>query len=262
MGAQQERRLLFGEAAEQYDAARPSYPAELIDDVVAFAPATTPDVLEVGAGTGKATLLFAARNTRVVATEPGDGMVDVLRRNCAGLDNVTIEQTDFETFDAGDRAFDVVTAAQSWHWVSGTRYDRAAELLRPDGAIALFWNLATLADSPVRRAITAAYREHAPDSSIHVAPIGHDSYDAESRARAAEIDASGRFRSVVRRTYWWPATYRAREYADMTATHSDHLMLADDERRRLADAVTAAIDSGGGTVTLDYGTELFLARRA
>lgn len=262
MPAEAERRLLFGTVAERYDAARPSYPAELIDDVVAFVPTPAPDVLEVGAGTGKATLMLAARETDVVAIEPGDGMVKVLRRNCAGLDNVTIDQTSFEEFEPAGRTFDVVAAAQSWHWVSGDRYDRAASLLRPDGAIALFWNLATLRDSPLRRAITAAYRDHASGSSLHVPPTVYDSYDAEHRTWAAEIDASGRFGSVVRRTYWWSATYDGREYADMTGTHSDHLLLTDTERQRLADAVTAAIDAHGGGITLDYGTELLLARRA
>lgn len=261
MDTANERRLLFGTVAENYDAARPSYPSELIDDVLAFVPAATPDVLEVGAGTGKATLLFAARDTRVVATDPGDGMVEVLRRNCAGLDNVTVEHTDFERFAPGERRFDVVAAAQSWHWVSGDRYNRAADLLRPSGALALFWNLAVLPDSPLRRALTAVYRDHAPDASIHVPPTDRQSYDAEHQSRVAEIDASGRFGSVVRRTYWWSATYTSREYADMTGTHSDHLLLAEADRPRLADAVTAAIDSLGGEITVDYGTDLFLARR-
>jgi hypothetical protein len=51
---------VFGEVAELYDQARPSYPAVLFDDVIAFAP-QSPRVLEVGAGTGKATVLLAER---------------------------------------------------------------------------------------------------------------------------------------------------------------------------------------------------------
>lgn len=261
MALEQERRLRFGSVAQQYDAARPSYPTELIDDVVAFAPNTPPDVLEVGAGTGKATVLFAARHAHVVAIEPGDGMVEVLRRNCAGHDGVTVAATDFESFDAGGRTFDTVAAAQSWHWVGDDRYGKAAALLRPRGALALFWNLATLPDQGMRRAVIAAVREHAPDASIRVPPTGRESYDVENRAQAAEIASSGRFGSVVRRAYWWSATYTARGYADMTSTQSDHLVLPVGDRHRLTDAVAAAIDSRGGEITIDYGTELFLARR-
>jgi hypothetical protein len=51
---EREQGTVFGEAAELYDQARPSYPEALIDEVIAFAP-PSPRVLEVGAGTGKAT---------------------------------------------------------------------------------------------------------------------------------------------------------------------------------------------------------------
>jgi hypothetical protein len=54
------RRLAFGSVAELYDRSRPSYPPALVDDVLGLV-GVAPRVLEVGAGTGKATVLFAAR---------------------------------------------------------------------------------------------------------------------------------------------------------------------------------------------------------
>ncbi len=55
MAVARERRLAFGDVAELYDRARPSYPAALVDDVLEFACARAGDLaLEVGAGTGKA----------------------------------------------------------------------------------------------------------------------------------------------------------------------------------------------------------------
>ena len=56
--ADRSRAESFGSVAEQYDRYRPSYPAALIDDLVAPRPA---DVLDVGCGTGKAAVLLAAR---------------------------------------------------------------------------------------------------------------------------------------------------------------------------------------------------------
>jgi hypothetical protein len=67
---------VFGEVAELYDAHRPGYPGELIDDVVGLA-GLEPDagrVLAVGAGTGKAAALFAARGYSVTAIEPSAAM--------------------------------------------------------------------------------------------------------------------------------------------------------------------------------------------
>lgn len=63
------RRLSFGSVAEQYDRIRPSYPEQLVDDVIAYAGdglTAAGRALEVGAGTGKATLQFAARGLRAL----------------------------------------------------------------------------------------------------------------------------------------------------------------------------------------------------
>src|SRR5437588_9250645 len=90
-----QRRLAFGSAAALYDALRPSYPSELIDDVLALAGQPT-RALEVGAGTGKATTLFAGRGVSVLALEPSAEMAALWRRNCEPFANARIEQTDFE----------------------------------------------------------------------------------------------------------------------------------------------------------------------
>jgi hypothetical protein len=55
------QRLLFGEGADLYDRHRPSYPAALVDDLLARAGLEHGGrAIEVGAGTGKATELRAA----------------------------------------------------------------------------------------------------------------------------------------------------------------------------------------------------------
>ena len=72
--------LVFGEIADEYDRARPSYPDELFDAVMAYGSLRTGDAaLEIGAGTGKATRGFSARGLAVHALEPSPGMARVLR---------------------------------------------------------------------------------------------------------------------------------------------------------------------------------------
>jgi hypothetical protein len=66
-----ERRLVFGEVADMYDRHRPSYPPALLDDLIALAALDVSEpALEVGAGTGKATMMLAARGIPIVAVEP------------------------------------------------------------------------------------------------------------------------------------------------------------------------------------------------
>jgi trans-aconitate methyltransferase len=55
-----EQRLVFGEDPDLYDLARPSYPAALLDDLVTMV-GPSARALDVGCGTGKATVLLAAR---------------------------------------------------------------------------------------------------------------------------------------------------------------------------------------------------------
>ncbi|WP_460492072.1 hypothetical protein [Dactylosporangium cerinum] len=55
------RARVFGEVADDYERFRPDYPPALIDDVLAYAGLDGAAALEVGAGTGKATVAFAER---------------------------------------------------------------------------------------------------------------------------------------------------------------------------------------------------------
>jgi len=60
--------------AELYDRARPSYPTPVIAAMINALRVRRGDrILEVGAGTGKATAPAAARGLRVVALEPDRG---------------------------------------------------------------------------------------------------------------------------------------------------------------------------------------------
>ena len=72
--------------------------------------------------------------------------------------------------------------------------------------------------------------------------------------------ATGGFEAAEVRAYPWTQHYSTAEWLDQLSTHSDHRVLADDDRRRLLDAVATVVDDAGG-VTLRYDTTLFTARR-
>jgi SAM-dependent methyltransferase len=124
----------FGVDADRYDRARPGYPAAMVDRIVAVLPG--PDVLDVGAGTGIVTRQFAAAGCRVLGVEPDARMAAFARR--AGTE---VEVSTFEAWDPGGRRFDAVVAGQAWHWVDPVAgAAAAAQVLRPGGRLAVFWN--------------------------------------------------------------------------------------------------------------------------
>jgi cyclopropane fatty-acyl-phospholipid synthase-like methyltransferase len=101
-------RETFNEDAEQYDRARPRYPDQMFDDLAAAGVAPGARVLEIGCGTGQATVPLAKRGYRVVAVELGPDMAAVARRNLAGFDSVEVLTAAFEDWPLPAEPFDVV----------------------------------------------------------------------------------------------------------------------------------------------------------
>ena len=259
-----EQRLVFGEDAELYDRARAGYPQALVDDVVQYAGLEqgTGRALEVGAGTGKATVPFASKLGEIVALEPSAEMAAVARSNCKGFPGVRILETGFETWTVEPGAFDLLYSAQAWHWIDpAVRYVRAAEVLTPGGALALFWHRTAWAGEPLRDEFDDMYRRLVPE--LRAANPGFPGLGGPDRhdALLREIEATGYFAGATARVYPRPATFTADQFVDLLLTQSDHRLLDDDSRSGLFAAVRDLISSHGGAVTVPFDTLLALARR-
>jgi SAM-dependent methyltransferase len=257
-----ERRLSFGEVASQYDRFRPSYPEALVDEVLSFAGVATGErVVEVGAGTGKATALFAARGAHVVAVEPSAEMASVLRaRELPGVDVV---EASFELWDARGETFPLVYSAQAWHWVSPeVRFPKARTVLADDGVLAVFWTRPRWSDVPVRDELEAVYRREAPELGADAGPMRPASVERTGMWGdwKREIADAGVFEPPERRLHEWTNRYTTDEYVALLGTHSDHIVLPASTRERLMRAIAGVLDSAGGGITLTYVTKLWLVR--
>src|SRR4029078_10202344 len=100
----------FGLDASRYDRARPPYPEELVDRIVSGRSGL--DVLDVGCGTGIAARQFQAAGCTVLGVDPDARMARTARRL-----GTEVEVATAEAWDPAGRVFDMVVAAQSWHWV-------------------------------------------------------------------------------------------------------------------------------------------------
>ncbi len=260
--SERHRRLVFGEIAELYDASRPTYPAALVDDLVAWAAAEpAPRALEIGAGTGKATRLLAARGVEVLAIEPSPEMAAVARRTTAASGLVEVVESDFEHADLAGRRFPLVYAAQAWHWVEPAAGFRCArEALLAGGRLAAIWNRPVWDHGALRVALDAAYDRHAPDLEPGLARPA-DSLDS-GRDWTAEVAQAGGFTDAETRRYDWSLRYEPREYVDLVATHSEVRLLDDRARTALLHAVGEAVAEHGGVLELAMHTRVCIARAA
>jgi len=243
----------FGSAAALYDATRPSYPNELIEWLSSTA---TGRAVDVGCGTGRVARLLAAAGWRVLGVEADERMAAVARSH--GLDVVVSRFEDWRPEDH----FDLVCAGQAWHWIDPqVGYEHAAEVLRPGGRLAVFWN--TYHYSPATMAVfTAVLEERAPHLLIDSVPFGtakpdHSDLDAEM-VKSAER----RFDEPEFRVFHHGRFQSVEDWLAESVTHSPVAMLDDDTRTvLLADLRTALTERIGGQIDVRYETRVTSARR-
>jgi SAM-dependent methyltransferase len=259
------RRLVFGEVAELYEAMRPSYPDALVDDLTTWAAegVPRPTALEVGAGTGKASRLMAARGVQVTAIEPSAEMAAVARRTAVTQGGpIELIASGFEDADLGGRRFPLIYAAQAWHWVSVPRgYELARAALIDGGRLVPFWNRAVWPRSELRAALDEVYTAHIPPA-LSGGP-NHPSTAAASDTgvgwaeEIAQVDGLG---EPEVREYEWSTDYTGEQYAGLVATHSETRLLDDETRTRFLAALQEAIEDHGGAFTLPMRTVACVAR--
>jgi SAM-dependent methyltransferase len=248
------RRATFDEVAELYDRVRPGYPEPLFDDLAAWSGlGRRARVLEIGCGTGKATIALARRGWRVTALEPGASLARVARRKLARLPNVRIEERTFEDWPGRAGSFDLVFAAQSFHFVDpAIGLPKVARLLRPGGVFALATYRLGRGGAAVDRRIERAYER------VAFALLHHEHAEGwEDR-----IDAARRFGTVFRCRYLCRRRYSAADYVALMETQSHHRLLPPARRARLLAAIGRAVRAGGGSIVIPQPVKLYLARRS
>jgi len=241
-----EQRLVFGEEAELYDRARPTYPGQLLDYVVALA-GVPARALDIGCGTGKATVLLAARGVSGIALDAHPAMAELARRNLAPYRDWVVEVGDFERWrpPPGPRPFDLTCSAQAWHWLDpSVRFHKVHDLLREGGWLALWWN-GSSSTGPVAEEIDEIYAELVPE-------ITHKSGSTNRDLDLEQVPSDLTFRGPLRKDFKWAKDYSAEQWVALLRTQSDHMLLATELLCELTARVRSCIESHGGYYHQDY----------
>jgi SAM-dependent methyltransferase len=135
-------RSRFDAVAQQYDAGRPGYPDAVFDAIEELSGSFLAGacVADVGAGTGISTRELQRRGANVIAIDHGAQMLATLRSR---RPRTPVALADANALPLGDGVVDLVTFAQSWHWVDlGRAPQEVTRVLRRGGALAVWWNTA------------------------------------------------------------------------------------------------------------------------
>jgi SAM-dependent methyltransferase len=250
-------RHTFGSVPDLYDRARPTYPAIVFDELAELADLEPGSrILEIGPGTGKATVELERRGYAITGVELSADLAEIARRNAPGAEIVV---ADFEAWEPDEAGFDAVVAFTAFHWIAPeARCTKPARLLRRGGALA----------------VVAGPHVLPPDGDDFFVEVQED-YDAvvphpdnrppmppeQVEGRHEELRSSGLFTSVEERRHLHALTYTADEFVAVLGTFSDNLALPAARREELFRRIHARIVARpSGTVTAHHLLTLTVGR--
>ena len=238
---------VFGSVADLYQTARPGYPPEVTEAILAYCGGVPASVAEIGAGTGKGTEVLAALGAPLTCIEPDPRMAALLS---VRFPEARVVRCEFEQWTPPPGGVGLLACAMAWHWLDANhRNTYAHNALSPGGALALFGHRYDYADAAQGAAISAALAALDPTAKERPADwIYHD------------VLASGEFTDVPLERFHRPLPLTRDQYLALVSTFGPFLTRPPELQRRGLDALGRLVDDFGGTVVFDLRTTLTLAR--
>jgi len=245
----------FGEVASLYDAVRPELPREIAGLVLSYAASfgrPPASAAEIGAGTGKATALFARQGFPITCIEPDPRMSDRLRNRLTGAD-LTVVTSSFEDWQPPAAGVDLLYACLAWHWlVPQTRAALAVRALAPGGTLALVGRKTVMLDEALDSAIDAVF-DRFPGRMPPRPPL--------PAYAVPELQAEPGFTEPRTWLTSQPIDYATDAFIALQETFSPLRFRTPDVRAATLEGLRAAVDDAGGVARTRLDTYVVLAHR-
>jgi SAM-dependent methyltransferase len=153
----------FSDRAEAYGKYRPSYPKELVSWLGGQFKTRRLKVADAGSGTGIFSRLLLEAGCEVWGVEPNQAMREAAETFLSDFGSFHSIPRTAEDTGLPRESFDLVTAAQAFHWFHPENARREfLRLLKPEGRVALVWNNRET-ESPFGRDYETFLVEHSVD---------------------------------------------------------------------------------------------------
>lgn len=249
---------MFDKAAEYYDRYRPSYPNEIIEALVNNANLNKDSkTLEIGAGSGKATELFKDYGFSIHCIELGENLVRNGKIKFENYSNVSFECGRFEELPDIEDEYNVIFAAQAFHWIpQPLGYQKCASLLRNGGYLAPFWNMYLYDDSEESRELLELSRKYGGFADF----INEKQAEQRIEIISNEIEDSGFFNRPTIYKCFWKEEYTADEYYGFVLTGNRFLQLPDDVKENAHKDLIKYANRFNGKIVRPYLCVLYFAQ--
>ena len=146
----------------------------------------------------------------------------------------------------------------AFNWVTKEiGYAKAARTQKPDGALALFWNISPRQAGQLAKDLNRIYRAVA----LVIFGRKHRPYKEKIQERLNDITASGCFGPVTARCFPLSRIYRTKDYRGLLNTQSDRLRMPEYTRRRIFEGFTVVIDAYDGSIKHNHLSDFHLPRK-
>lgn len=249
----------FNSVCTEYDRLRPAYVKELYDDIFAVKEINSSSkVLEVGIGTGQATLPILETGCNLTAIELGDQLAEFSRNKFKNYEKFNVKNLAFQNFECPFNSFDLIYSASAFHWIpEDIGYTKVFDLLKSGGVFARFANhpYKDKKRKNIPIAFEKIYAKYMPGSSVG------DEYGEEKARNRANIANKYGFTDISYKLYHRTRTFTADEYASLLGTYSDHIAIEEKTRMKFFDEIREAITNNGCIITIYDTIDLQLARK-
>jgi ubiquinone/menaquinone biosynthesis C-methylase UbiE len=252
-------RFTFNEDVKNYDKWRPTYCKALFDDIIEYSKLNeSKKAVEVGIGTGQATLPFLKTGCEVTAIELGKDLAEYSKEKFKEYKNFSVCNTSFEDYECNDGSIDILYSATAFHWIPDEiGYSKAFKLLKKGGTLAVFWNKPSMKreDDLLHEKIQRVYQKYMPSNGSLIEK-DTERYDRISRT----IQAYG-FRDIEVKLYHQTRVFNASDYISLLNIYSDHRSMEAASRKLLYKEIEEAILENGDVINIYDTIELYLARK-
>jgi ubiquinone/menaquinone biosynthesis C-methylase UbiE len=252
MGNNRELKEAFGNISNLYDTTRPSYPKQLVNDILNISRIPPKGkILEIGCGSGKATVLFAQKRYNITALDISGELVSIAKKNLSQLPNIQFIISQFEDADLPSNYYDLVISAQSFHWIEpDIGFQKVYDVLKDAGYLALFWNLRRYESSELLLKIKKLYEKHCPDYSPGAAnKVMRDLANCEL------------FEQIQTKEYLMNIQYTREEYINLTKTYSWIASLNPETKEKFLSDLSDLLNIYPEPLSVPYKTDMIIAKK-